>query len=130
MGPTTAVKHDGLFAREIDFSALTPELADDLRSKYPDRTLVGITAWLLLKPKRLPAPSAMRQTIDEALNRWRAAFRFNDQGLWNVLFYNTAAFFPLCISGPLRGDATSVPPEFQPLVVDNLDGLGGAIESA
>lgn len=128
--PTTAVKHDGLFAREIDFSTLTPQLADDLRSTYPDRSLVGITAWFMLKPTRLPEPEAMRQTVDKALDRWRAAFRFNDQGLWNVLFYHTAAFFPLCISGPLRSDATSVPAEFQPLLVDSLDGLGRAIESA
>lgn len=123
--PTTRQKHDSFYNREVNFKALEASAAQRLREEYPDRTLVGITAWFLLKPRLLPPPSVLRSQVDAALEAWRPGFRFNDQGLWNVLFYRTAAFYPLCISGPdpaVEGSA------FMPLVVDSLDGLGAAID--
>merc|ERR1712232_699314 len=114
------------YTREISMSSLNSVDATALRDCCPDRLLVGITAWFLIKPDRLPSPSTMRSEVDSALGRWRGAFRFNDQGLWNVLFYNVSAFYPLCISGPVPGESAST---FRPLLVDNLDGLGAAIDA-
>merc|ERR1711920_1056444 len=87
------------------------------------------------KPRRLSDPSVMRAAVDKALDDWRGAFRFNDQGLWNVLFYNNSAFYPLCLSGPMANTANTgvdrtVPSDFQPLLFDSLDALGKAIDSA
>eukprot|EP00971_Amphidinium_carterae_P188309 3738014-Amphidinium_carterae.1 len=75
----------------------------------------------------------MRREIDSLLEAWRPAFRFNDQGLWNLLFYNRSAFFPLCVSGPPPAHAYQ--PEgssdsFRPFIIDSLNGLGDAILSA
>eukprot|EP00747_Dinoflagellata_sp_TGD_P080388 gnl/TRDRNA2_/TRDRNA2_160870_c0_seq1.p1 gnl/TRDRNA2_/TRDRNA2_160870_c0~~gnl/TRDRNA2_/TRDRNA2_160870_c0_seq1.p1 ORF type:complete len:130 (+),score=18.20 gnl/TRDRNA2_/TRDRNA2_160870_c0_seq1:283-672(+) len=70
----------------------------------------------------------MRQEVVDALEKWRPAFRFNDQGLWNVLFYHTAAFYPLCLSGPAAGEHSGAP--FDPLVLSSLEELGRAIDVA
>lgn len=132
--PTAMGKHDSFYTREVNLAALSSEEEAQLREAAPDRTLVGITAWFLLKPKRLPPPAVMQTQIREALGKWRHAFRFNDQGLWNVLFYNTGAFFPLCLAQPplaAEGDHEASPPEpWNPLLFDNLDNLASAIESA
>jgi len=130
--PSAVIKHDSFYAREIDFGALDSDAAERLRAACPDRTLVGITAWFLIKPQQLPPPPAMREQVNAALESWRAAFRFNDQGLWNVLFYNTSAFFPLCISGPRPrspsgGGAEAVP--FTPFLTESLDRLAQVINT-
>jgi len=124
--PSTQVVHESLYAREVNFGALTPDAAARLRMACPDRTLVGITAWFLLRPTRLQPPSVMRNEVDAALSSWRPAFRFNDQGLWNVLFYNTSAFYPLCLAGPpaQAGSGAREEPAFRPLVKSSTGGVG------
>lgn len=126
--PSAAVKHESFYTREVDIRPLSSEAVAALKTASPDRTLVGITAWFLLQPRRLPSPQEMRRQVTWALEQWRAAFRFNDQGLWNVLFYNNSAFYPLCLSGPKA--TANGERDFHPLVMDSLAGLAGAIESA
>jgi len=135
--PSAKVSHESLYFREIDFTVLNSSTANKLRSDCPDRTLVGITAWFLINPKRLLAPAAMRAQITAALELWRPAFKFNDQGLWNVIFYNNSAFYPLCLSGPYptrhlgpqaAQDAAKANP-FTPFLVDNLSRLASVIEA-
>merc|ERR1712136_306490 len=46
--------YEGLYEREINFLALRDDEGSSLRSTYPDRTAVGLTAWFLLKPSCLP----------------------------------------------------------------------------
>eukprot|EP00929_Paragymnodinium_shiwhaense_P042357 TRINITY_DN21933_c0_g1_i2.p1 TRINITY_DN21933_c0_g1~~TRINITY_DN21933_c0_g1_i2.p1 ORF type:complete len:442 (-),score=76.61 TRINITY_DN21933_c0_g1_i2:111-1436(-) len=129
--PSAHVKHDSFYTREINFNAISEPAAERLRASCPDRTLVGITAWFLLKPQSLPSPDALRRSVTAALEDWRPAFRFNDQGLWNALFYNTSAFYPLCISGPKpRTDRSSDGRQFRPLLVNNLDRLSHVIDSS
>lgn len=130
--PSTVVRHESLYTREIHFGALSAESASQLRAVCPDRNLVGITAWFLLKPQRLPPIASMRREVQQALEKWRVAFRFNDQGLWNILFYNTSAFFPLCLSGPKPQSTLGAPSAepFLPLIVDSLSGLASAIDTA
>lgn len=88
---------------------------------------VGLTAWFLLKPSCLPDPQEVRRLLDALLERWRPAFRFNDQGLWNLFFYRSVALFPKCFSGPL---AQAEGAGFAPLLHGGLSDLGRAIEAS
>merc|ERR1712137_1456456 len=135
--PSAKVSHESFYVREIDFTVINTSVANSLRTACPDRTLVGITAWFLINPKRLPAPIVMRTQITAALELWRPAFKFNDQGLWNVIFYNSSAFYPLCLSGPYptrhlgeqaAQEAAKANP-FTPFLVDNLSQLAAVIEA-
>mmetsp|Transcript_108435 Transcript_108435/g.187715 ORF Transcript_108435/g.187715 Transcript_108435/m.187715 type:complete len:327 (-) Transcript_108435:36-1016(-) len=137
--PSATMEHESFYTREINLRALSREAAASLHLASPDRTLVGITAWFLVRPAQLPSPEQMRLEVDAALRKWRPSFRFNDQGLFNVLFYNTSAFFPSCISGPepqkransgLKGADARVTPPFEPFIVENLDGLARAIDTS
>lgn len=137
--PSASMEHESFYTREVNLRALNDKAVSELRIASPDRTLVGITAWFLLRPALLPSPEQMRLEVDDALRRWRPSFRFNDQGLFNVIFYNTSAFFPSCISGPepqkrssgptaVRGADATADSAFKPFIVENLESLARTIE--
>lgn len=73
-----------------------------LESRYPDRTKVGASCWFIVEMAHLPPPRRLLDDSRNILCLFKAAFRFNDQTLMNLLFYDHLDIFPWCSSSELQ----------------------------
>lgn len=87
-----------LFETELNMWRVSSKHIDSIRKEYPDRDLVGSTAWMIIDPQQLPSSKSLGDDIRKLLLEFRAQFTHNDQGLVNLLFSHPM-FFPVC-AGP------------------------------
>lgn len=91
-----------LWKGEVDPAALKTPERQLLESAFPDRTKVGASCWFMVDMAKLPSPRDILEESRRLLCMFKAAFRFNDQTLINLLFYHSLDLFPWCSSSELQ----------------------------
>lgn len=86
-----------LWANEIAIQMLTDAQLDLLWESFPNRVKTGGSCWFLVDVKKLPSPGQILSRSLELLCTFRAGFRFNDQTLISLLFYDSISLFPWCV---------------------------------
>lgn len=76
----------------------TTEAKEMLSSYAPDRQKVGGSCWFIAEMSRMRTVQNLLQESRMTLCRYRDIFRYNDQTLLNILFYDEMEIFPWCAS--------------------------------
>lgn len=92
-----SVGKKGFWGNEIAVEMLTDEQLELLSQSFPNRAKTGGSCWFVVDVKKLHSPSRMVSRSLELLCRFRAGFRYNDQTLISLLFYDSMSLFPWCI---------------------------------
>lgn len=85
-----------LWGNEMAVEVLTDEQLQKLATRFPNRVKTGGSCWFIVDMRKLPSPARMLEQSFELLCSFRAGFRFNDQTLMSLLFYDSIALFPWC----------------------------------
>lgn len=65
-----------------------------LESTYPNQNTVFASNYMMLDLAEMPHTHEIQQRIHTILEKYQKIFKFNDQGLLNLLFYGKAAVVP------------------------------------
>jgi len=86
-----------LWENEYNTLSLTFSQGWRFGQAFPDRTKSGATCFFIVNVKKLPSPGQlMLQSLDILCN-YRAAFKYNDQSIINLLFYHNISLIPWCV---------------------------------
>lgn len=87
---------------ELDLQALGDRDRANFESRFPNRPTLGASCWFIVDTRALAPVSRLLSESKSLLRAYRSAFRYNDQTLMNLLFYNEMETFPWCTWNELR----------------------------
>lgn len=87
----------GFWGNEIAVEMLSDKQLELLSQRFPNRAKTGGSCWFIVDVKKLHSPSRVASKSIELLCHLRAGFRFNDQTLISLLFYDSISLFPWCV---------------------------------
>lgn len=85
------------WGNEMAVEVLTDKQLALLSKNFPNRVKTGGSCWFVVDVRKLHSPLQILARSLELLCTFRAGFRFNDQTLISLLFYDAISLFPWCI---------------------------------
>lgn len=97
-----SVGKNAFWGNEMAVEVLTDRQLALLSKNFPNRVKTGGSCWFLVDVRKLHSPVQILARSLELLCTFRAGFRFNDQTLISLLFYDAISLFPWCVWDEVR----------------------------